>query len=156
MDENSIGKVVVDAAITVHRELGPGLLETVYEVVLLDELLTRRLGAKRQVSIPINVRGIRFTCRVCPQMRWARSTSLVNLGVPVLDYVKPEDRARMRIDAGLAAAGWEVQDYKHAAVAAAPGVAVREAPTEAGPADYVLFVDGQAVGSSKPRKRARR
>ena len=60
MDENSIGKVVVDAAITVHRELGPGLLETVYEVVLLDELLTRRLGAKRQVSIPINVRGIHF------------------------------------------------------------------------------------------------
>ncbi|MCE2529263.1 MAG: DEAD/DEAH box helicase family protein [Acidimicrobiia bacterium] len=58
----------------------------------------------------------------------------------------------MRIDAGLAAAGWEVQDYKHAAVAAAPGVAVREAPTEAGPADYVLFVDGQAVGVIEAKK----
>ena len=40
MNENSIGEEVVDAAIAVHRELGSGLLETVYEVVLLDELLT--------------------------------------------------------------------------------------------------------------------
>jgi len=38
MDENDIGREVVDAAIAVHRELGPGLLETVYEVVLLAEL----------------------------------------------------------------------------------------------------------------------
>ena len=34
MDENNIGKGIVDAAIAVHRELGPGLLGTVYEVVL--------------------------------------------------------------------------------------------------------------------------
>ena len=60
MDENSIGKEVVDAAITVHRELGPGLLETVYEVILLDELQNRGFGAKRQVPIPINFRGVRF------------------------------------------------------------------------------------------------
>ena len=38
MNENDIGREVVDAAIAVHRELGPGLLEMVYEVVLLDEL----------------------------------------------------------------------------------------------------------------------
>ena len=37
MDENQIGKQVVDAAIAVHRELGPGLLETVYEVVLPND-----------------------------------------------------------------------------------------------------------------------
>ncbi len=58
----------------------------------------------------------------------------------------------MRIDEGLAACGWKVQDYRHAAVAAAPGVAVREAPTESGPADYVLFVDGQAVGVIEAKK----
>ena len=38
MDENDIGREIVDAAIAVHRELGPGLQETVYEIVLLDEL----------------------------------------------------------------------------------------------------------------------
>ena len=47
MDENDIGKEVVDAAIAVHRELGPGLLETVYEVILLDELRERGLRAER-------------------------------------------------------------------------------------------------------------
>ena len=60
MDENEIGREVVDAAIAVHRELGPGLLETVYEVVLLDELRKRGLKAERQVSVPIECRGIRF------------------------------------------------------------------------------------------------
>ena len=52
----------------------------------------------------------------------------------------------MEIDAQLEVCGWAVQDYKSAAVAAALGVGVREVPTEAGPADYVLFVDRQAVG----------
>ena len=53
MHENDIGRQVVDAAIAVHRELGPGFLETVYEVVLLDELRNRGLEAERQVPIPI-------------------------------------------------------------------------------------------------------
>ena len=51
MDENQIGKIVVNAAIAVHRELGPGLLESVYEVVLVHELQLRGLDAVRQVSI---------------------------------------------------------------------------------------------------------
>ncbi|MYA43617.1 MAG: restriction endonuclease subunit R [Gemmatimonadetes bacterium] len=58
----------------------------------------------------------------------------------------------MEIDEQLAACGWVVQDYKHAAVAAAQGVAVREVPTDAGPADYVLFVDRQAVGVIEAKK----
>ena len=58
----------------------------------------------------------------------------------------------MEIDSQLAACGWVVQDYKHAAVAAARGVAVREVQTEAGPADYVLFVDRQAVGVIEAKK----
>jgi GxxExxY protein len=60
MDENDIGREVVDAAIAVHRELGPGLLETVYEVVLLGELQKRGLHAERQVPVVIQCRGIRF------------------------------------------------------------------------------------------------
>ena len=60
MDENSIGKEIVDAAIAVHREVGPGLLETVYEVVLLDEIRKRGFHAERQVPIAIVCRGVRF------------------------------------------------------------------------------------------------
>ena len=67
-------------------------------------------------------------------------------------YLAPEQRARIDIDAQLVACGWAVQDYKHAAVAATQGVAVREVPTEAGPADYVLFVDRQAVGVIEAKK----
>ena len=68
------------------------------------------------------------------------------------DYLNPEARARIEIDQQLAACGWVVQDYQHAAVAAARGVAVREVPTEAGPADYVLYVDSQAVGVIEAKK----
>jgi len=60
MDENEIGRIVVDAAIAVHRELGPGLLESVYEAVLARELKDRGLNAERQVPVPIELRGMRF------------------------------------------------------------------------------------------------
>ena len=41
MTENEIGKQIVDVAVQIHRELGPGLLETVYEVILASELRRR-------------------------------------------------------------------------------------------------------------------
>lgn len=59
MTENQIGKVVVDAAVSVHRELGPGLLESVYETVLAHELRERGLGMDRQVPVSIKYQGIR-------------------------------------------------------------------------------------------------
>ena len=60
MTENEIGKVVVDASITLHKELGSGLLETVYEVILARELKRRGLKVQRQVKIPIEFDGIKF------------------------------------------------------------------------------------------------
>ncbi len=60
MTENEIGKLIVDSAITVHRELGPGLLESVYEVILEHELQHRGLRVERQVPISIELRGIKF------------------------------------------------------------------------------------------------
>jgi len=60
MTENEIGTIVVGAAIAVHQELGPGLLETVYEVALERELSDRRLTVERQVPIAIRYKGIRF------------------------------------------------------------------------------------------------
>lgn len=60
MDENQIGKIVVDAALQLHRDLGPGLLETVYETILARILEDRGLTVKRQVPIPISYHGILF------------------------------------------------------------------------------------------------
>ena len=60
MNENEIGKQVVDAAVQIHRELGPGLLESVYEVVLAHELSNRGLQVERQVPIEIDYHGMKF------------------------------------------------------------------------------------------------
>ena len=60
MHENEIGTIVVEEAIALHQELGPGLLEFVYEVCLENALSKRNLNIKRQVPIPIEYRGIRF------------------------------------------------------------------------------------------------
>jgi GxxExxY protein len=60
MTENEIAKEVVDASIKIHRELGPGLLESVYEAVLTRELEVRGLRVQRQVAVPIEYEGLKF------------------------------------------------------------------------------------------------
>jgi len=60
--------------------------------------------------------------------------------------MKPEEKARQDIDRLLKLAGWQIQDVRDLNLGAAPGVAIREFPLSAGAADYVLFVDRQAVG----------
>jgi len=56
-----IGKYIVDAAFTVHKNLGPGLLEKVYEICFCHELEKRGLEYKRQVDIPIVYDGLTFS-----------------------------------------------------------------------------------------------
>ena len=53
MHENDVAKVIVNASYKIHKKLGPGLLESVYEIVLCHELQKRGLLVKRQVSIPV-------------------------------------------------------------------------------------------------------
>ena len=60
MTENEITGKIVDAAYKVHSELGPGLFESVYEVVLCHELVNRNLKVDRQVSIPIEYENVKF------------------------------------------------------------------------------------------------
>jgi GxxExxY protein len=55
-----IARDAVDSAYMIHRELGPGLLETVYEVVLARELERRGHQVRRQVPVPIVFQGLRF------------------------------------------------------------------------------------------------
>lgn len=54
----SIGTKIVDAAYHVHKELGPGLLESVYEYCMLHELMSRNLIVRNQVRMPIIYKGI--------------------------------------------------------------------------------------------------
>ena len=60
--------------------------------------------------------------------------------------MKPEQKTRYQIDHLLQAAGWKVQDLKELNLEASLGVAVREFPLESGPADYLLFINKNAVG----------
>jgi len=70
--EESVARKVVDAAYAVHKILGPGLLEKVYEVCFCHELSKRGLESQRQVSVPIVYDGITFdeglrlvSCQAC-------------------------------------------------------------------------------------------
>ena len=60
MTENEVSRTIVDAALKVHLALGPGLLESVYEIVLAHELRSRGLRVQRQVSIPVRYENILF------------------------------------------------------------------------------------------------
>ena len=64
----------------------------------------------------------------------------------------PEQKARDNIDAQLKLAGWVVQSAKRIDFSAGVGIAVREYHTDVGPADYVLFVDKNAVGVIEAKK----
>ncbi len=58
MDENTIGGEVLKSAMKVHTSLGPGLLESVYELCLVHELSKSGLKAERQVALPVRYDGL--------------------------------------------------------------------------------------------------
>lgn len=60
MNENEIGTQIIKAALAIHKELGPGLLESVYEVLLADELQRMGYRVERQVPVPIRYCGRKF------------------------------------------------------------------------------------------------
>jgi GxxExxY protein len=60
MTENEIGTMVVKAAFEVHRELGPGLLESVYEAALAHELVCMGLHVQAQLPVPVTYKAVHF------------------------------------------------------------------------------------------------
>jgi len=60
MNENEIARRILDSAFVVHTKLGPGLLESVYEVALAHEIRKLGLKAERQKPMPIRYDGILF------------------------------------------------------------------------------------------------
>jgi GxxExxY protein len=58
--DTEITEVIIGAAIEVHRHLGPGLLESVYEAALAYEVAERGLGVERQKPVPLSYKGLQF------------------------------------------------------------------------------------------------
>lgn len=54
---NQFSRIILDSSIFVHKEMGPGLLESVYELCLAKELLLRNIKVERQVYLPLFYRG---------------------------------------------------------------------------------------------------
>lgn len=54
---NKLSKQILDASIRVHKEMGAGLLESVYEICLIKELKLRKIKTESQVFLPLNYRG---------------------------------------------------------------------------------------------------
>ncbi len=59
---NGITQEIIGAAMAVHRELGPGLLESAYESCLAYELVERGLAIERQKGLPVRYKGILIDC----------------------------------------------------------------------------------------------
>lgn len=59
---SALTDVVIGAAIAVHRELGPGLLESTYEACLVHELIERGVSVERQKALPVVYRGVTIDC----------------------------------------------------------------------------------------------
>ena len=59
---NRITEAIIGAAIAVHRELGPGLLESTYEACLAFELADRNFEVERQKALPVRYRGVKLDC----------------------------------------------------------------------------------------------
>jgi len=62
MDENALSNQIIGAALEVHRQLGPGLLESAYEECLAYELSLREIPFERQKPIPVVYKGIQLDC----------------------------------------------------------------------------------------------
>ncbi len=60
MDENQISKIIVDCCYRIHKNLGPGLLESVYLEILIYELKKSGLACEKEVGIPINYEGVKL------------------------------------------------------------------------------------------------
>lgn len=62
MDENTLSNQIIGAALEVHRQLGPGLLESAYEECLAYELSLRSIPFERQKPVPVVYKGVQLDC----------------------------------------------------------------------------------------------
>ena len=89
---NQLAYQIIGCAIEVHKELGPGLLESVYEECLYEELKNQGLKVKRQVLLPVIYKGKRLTKTYRVDLI---VEDIIMLELKVLKYVLPVDKAQL-------------------------------------------------------------
>jgi len=98
---NEISKIIVDACYSVHKEMGPGLLESVYELCLLKELSLKGVYVQSQVSIPLIYKGFElskdFRIDILVENEIILELKAVDLIIPVhkaqiISYLKLADK----------------------------------------------------------------
>jgi GxxExxY protein len=87
-----LSHAVIGAAIEVHRTLGPGLLESVYEMALCRELWLRGIEVERQVLVPVHYKGGVLPCDVRIDLLVRRS---IIVEVKSVDKITPIHRAQL-------------------------------------------------------------
>jgi GxxExxY protein len=90
--QEELTQKVIGAAIEVHRNLGPGLLESAYEECLCHELALREIAFQRQVSLPVSYKGISLNCgyRIDPIVEDA-----VLLELKCVEHILPVHEAQL-------------------------------------------------------------
>ena len=100
---NELTKEIIGAAIEVHRVLGPGLLESAYEQCLCRELTLRKIPFERQVSLPVEFKGLRLDCGYRIDLLVARR---VVLEIKAIESLLPIHEAQLLTYLKLG--GWKV------------------------------------------------
>ena len=101
MIENELSKIIIGTSIEVHKELGPGLLESIYEEILFFELDQKGLHVQRQVPVPLKYKDMRFDTafrldllvnnRVVIELKAVESLAPVHYA-QLLSYLKLSDK----------------------------------------------------------------
>ena len=103
MHVNQITGDVIGAAIEVHRHLGPGLLESVYQECLARELMVRGIPFQRERPLPLEYKGVRLECGYRIDLLIA---GLVVVEVKAVEAIAPVHEAQLLTYLRLG--GWHV------------------------------------------------
>lgn len=87
MHENQIGTLILDAAFQVHKELGPGLLESTYEACLSYECIQKGLYIEVQIPLPVVYKEVRLDCGYRIDLRAGRKVIVEIKSVEALNDV---------------------------------------------------------------------
>jgi GxxExxY protein len=87
MHENKIGSLILNAAFQVHKELGPGLLESTYEHCLAFELLSQELSIETQLALPVIYKSVKLDCGYRIDIRVERKVLIEVKAVETLNDV---------------------------------------------------------------------